>query len=275
VRILVVDDFVLVELALAQIIQDTPHTLTGVRDPRSLPEVLAEGPRFDLALVDINFGPGVPTGLTAMRILRDLSPETKIVIESTDEERNRLLFLLASFLFFEPLALMSKASPPEEMRALIDAVYRGDTTGPGFAGSDAGRDGKDASPVQRLIRNTGCLDELIRNRTDLLLWRALVRFDKRGEVARAAHVDERTVDRFTASKSQVVDKIQAEFPEDASVPDAPQSWDDDPEQRRHPNLVRLARFAQTHSHFFEDEAIDGLFAPRWQTPRPRQRRSWR
>jgi DNA-binding NarL/FixJ family response regulator len=274
VQILVVDDFVLVELALAQIIQDTPHALTGVRDPRNLPEALAQAPRFDLALVDINFGPGVPTGLTAMRILRDLSPETKIVIESTDEERNRLLFLLASFLFFEPLALMSKASPPEQMRALIDAVDRGDTTGPGFAEPDSGRGEKNASPVQRLIRNTGCLDELIRNRTDLLLWRALVRFDKRGEVARAAHVDERTVDRFTASKSQVVDKIQAEFPEDTSVPGA-QPWDDDPDQRRHPNLVRLARFAQTHSHFFEDEAIDGLFAPRWQTPRPRQRRAWR
>jgi CheY-like chemotaxis protein len=276
VRILVVDDFVLVELALAQIIQDTPHTLTGVRDPRSLPEALAQGPPFDLALVDINFGPGVPTGLTAMRILRDLSPQTQLVIESTDEERNRLLFLLASFLFFEPVALMSKASPAEEMRALIDAVDRGDPTGPLFAGSDGGRRGKEASPVRRLIRNTGCLDELIRNRTDLLLWRALVRFDKRGEVARAAHVDERTVDRFTASKSQVVDKIQGEFPEDASVPDAPQPWDDDPKQRRHPNLVRLARFAQTHSNFFEDEAIDGLFAVRWQTPRRRQRRRpWR
>ena len=135
-HILVVDDFVLVELALAQVIQDTSHTLTGVRDPRSLPEVLGQGPQFDLALVDINFGPGVPTGLTAMRILRDLSPETKIVIESTDEERNRLLFLLASFSFFEPLALMSKAAPAQAMRALIDAVDRGELTAPGFAGPD-------------------------------------------------------------------------------------------------------------------------------------------
>ena len=59
-RILVADDFVLVKLALAQIIHDTPHTLTGVRDPWSLPEALAEGPRFDLALVDINVGPDVP-----------------------------------------------------------------------------------------------------------------------------------------------------------------------------------------------------------------------
>jgi hypothetical protein len=31
--------------------------------------VLGQGTRFDLALVDINFGPGVPTGLTAMGIL--------------------------------------------------------------------------------------------------------------------------------------------------------------------------------------------------------------
>jgi DNA-binding NarL/FixJ family response regulator len=272
----VVDDFVLVELALAQVIQDSPHTLVGVRDPRSLPEVLSQETHFDLALVDINFGPGVPTGLTAMRILQGLSPDTKIVIESTDEERNRLLFLLASFAFFEPLALMSKASSSAEMRAVIDAIDRGETTGPGFAAPDGAPGQHGVSPVQRLIRNKGCLDELIRSSTDLMLWRALVRFDKRGEVARASHVDERTVDRFTASKSQVVDKIQAEFPEDASVLEATQRWDDDPDgQRRHPNLVRLARFAQTHSHFFADEAIDGLFAARWQAPRPRQRRSWR
>ena len=275
-QILVVDDFVLVELALAQVIQGTPHTLVGVRDPRSLPEVLSQGNRFDLALVDINFGPGVPTGLTAMRILQDLSPQTKIVIESTDEERNRLLFLLASFAFFEPLALMSKASSTEEMRALIDAVARGELAGPGFAAPDGAADRRSMSPVQRLIRNSGCLDDLIRNSTDLMLWRALARFDKRGEVARASHVDERTVDRFTASKSQVVDKIQAEFPEDASVPDAPQRRDDDdPDSpRRRPNLVRLARFAQMHSHFFGDEAIDGLFAARWQSPRPRHRPPW-
>jgi hypothetical protein len=40
-----------------------------------------------------------------------------------------------------------------------------------------------------------------------------------------------------------------------------------------PTLVRLARFAQTHSHFFGDEAIDELFADRWRSPRPRPRRS--
>ena len=280
-HILVVDDFVLVELALAQVIQDTSHTLTGVRDPRSLPEVLSQGTRFDLALVDINFGPGVPTGLTAMRILRAESPETRIVIESTDEERNRLLFLLASFSFFEPLALMSKAAPAQAMRALIDAVGRGELTGPGFAGPDgAGVRGDTRtaeSPVERLIRNAGVLDELIRNRTDLMLWRALVRFDKRGEVARAAHVDERTVDRFTSGKSQVIDKIEAEFPEGGPAPELPAEnsrRDDDPDgYRHHPNLVRLARFAQTHSHFFGDEALDELFAERWRSPRPRPRRS--
>jgi hypothetical protein len=206
-----------------------------------------------------------------MRILAELSPETKIVIESTDEERNRLLFLLASFAFFEPVALLSKAAPAEAMRALIDAVDRGDRSGPGFAAPDGGAGPGPPSPVDRLVRNKDCLDELIRGGTDLMLWRALVRFDKRGEVARAAH-DERTVDRFTASKSLVVDKIQAAFPEDASAPRAPGA---DPDRPHRPNLVRLARFAQTHSHFFADQAIDGLFAARWQAPRPRQRRPWR
>jgi CheY-like chemotaxis protein len=273
-HILVVDDFVLVELALAQVIQGTPHTLTGVRDPRSLPDALREDGPFDLALVDINFGPGAPTGLTAMRILQDLSPDTKIVIESTDEERNRLLFLLASFAFFEPLGLMSKASSSEQMRGLIDAIDRGDLSGPGLARGDRTLSHA-LSPVQRLIRHAGLLDELIRNGTDLMLWRAVVRFDKRGEVARASHVDERTVDRFIAAKSGVVDEIQAAFPEDASVHlvRPPEGEPDD--QRRHSNLVRMARFAQTHSHFFGDEAIDELFAARWQSARPRQRRSWR
>ena len=130
-QILVIDDFVLVELALAQVLHGTRHTLTGVRDPRDLPEVLAQGTRFELALVDINFGPGCPTGLTAMRILAELSPDTAIVIESTDEERNRLLFLLASFAFFTPVALMSKASSLAEMRALIDAIADGTLAGPG------------------------------------------------------------------------------------------------------------------------------------------------
>ncbi len=277
-HIIVVDDFVLVELALAQVIQGTGHTLVGVRDPRSLPEALSEGDRgepFDLALVDIDFGPRAPTGLTAMRILQDLSPATKIVIESTDEERNRLLFLLASFAFFEPLGLLSKASSSAEMRALIDAIERGELAGPGLAQPD-GTLSHALSPVQRLVRNAGVLDELIRNGTDLMLWRAVVRFDKRGEVARASHVDERTVDRFTAAKSAVVDKIQAEFPEGASVHLVPPAWDDEPdEQRRHSHLVRLARFAQTHSHFFGDEALDELFAVRWRSARSRQRRSWR
>jgi DNA-binding NarL/FixJ family response regulator len=264
VQILVIDDFVLVELALAQVLQGSPHTLTGVRDPRDLPGVLAQGTRFDLALVDINFGPGCPTGLTAMRILAELSPDTAIVIESTDEERNRLLFLLASFAFFAPVALLSKASSLAQMRALIDAIDAGTLTGPGFAAG-------------RLIGHAGCLDELIRSRTDLMLWRALVRFDKRSEVARASHVDERTVDRFTASKCAVVDRIETEFPDGASPGGRPPG---PPDRRsapsgggppRHANLLRLARFAQTHSHFFTDAALDGLFAARWAVPQPRRR----
>jgi hypothetical protein len=133
-------------------------------------------------------------------VLAELSPDTAIVIESTDEERNRLLFLLASFAFFTPVALLSKASSLAQMRALIDAIDAGTLTGPGFAAG-------------RLIGHAGCLDELVRSKTDLMLWRALVRFDKRGEVARASHVDERTVDRFTASKCAVVDRIETEFPD--------------------------------------------------------------
>ena len=46
-----VDASALVELALAQVIQDTSNTLSGVRDPWNPPEVLSQGTRFDLAKV--------------------------------------------------------------------------------------------------------------------------------------------------------------------------------------------------------------------------------
>jgi hypothetical protein len=79
-----------------------------------------------------------------MRILRDLSPETKIIIESAGEERDRPLFLLASFLFFVPLALMSKASPADP--------HLRDRSGPG-----RGPDDEDPEPVRRGPRRPGCL----------------------------------------------------------------------------------------------------------------------
>jgi hypothetical protein len=34
--------------------------------------------------------------------------------------------------------------------------------------------------------------------------------------------------------------------------------------------TNVRSFAQTHSHFFGDEALEELFAARWRSPRPRR-----
>lgn len=248
-RFLVIDDHVHVELALAQVIRDTEHTLVGVRDPQNLPEVLAEEPGFDAAFVDLSFGRQAPTGLSAMITLRQMSPATRLVMETTEEERNRLLYLMAAFVFFEPVGLMPKNLGAEEMRALITLIARGEAL--------------HSMSVDRLVRHGDDLHRLVRDSTDLALWRALARFDRRGEVARASYVEERTVDRFTARQSVVLDLIDSHFPEPASVERPFGQADPADEQRHRPNLMRLARFAETHGKFFDDSAVESLFAARW------------
>ena len=100
VRILVIDDYLNVEMALRGILDG--HTVAGVRDPAALPRMLAYEEPFETAIVDLRYVQTAATGLTALATLRQLSPGTKTIISTTDEEENRLLYLLAAFQFFEP-----------------------------------------------------------------------------------------------------------------------------------------------------------------------------
>src|SRR5215469_1547942 len=165
-RVLVVDDYYDAEAAVANALQGTAHVVLGVRDPRSLPQMLAEEDPFDLAMVDMLFRGCPMSGLGAMRILRDSSPGTKVIVRSADEE-NRLLHLLAAFSFFEPLAFESKSEGPERIRDLVLAA----------------QECKAVTSSASLYRLEGGLPDpvnrLIRNKTDLTLWQMLARFDKR------------------------------------------------------------------------------------------------
>src|ERR1700744_4000619 len=102
------------------------HTVAGVRDPAALPRMLAYEEPFEAAIVDLRYVQSTATGLTALATLREPPPGTKTIISTTDEEENRLLYLLAAFQFFEPRALLAKRADAFVTRAVVEAVGRGD-----------------------------------------------------------------------------------------------------------------------------------------------------
>ena len=199
-RILVIDDYLNVEMALRGILDG--HTVAGVRDPAALPRMLAYEEPFEAAIVDLRYVQSAATGLTALATLRELSPGTKTIISTTDEEENRLLYLLAAFQFFEPGALLAKRADAFVTRAVVEAVGRGDPS-----------PSPDADPFRRAAATRPpLLDQLVHNRTELGIWQELARFDKRLQIASAAHVHPRTLDAFTAAKGAAIDVVAAHFP---------------------------------------------------------------
>ena len=142
------------------------------------------------------------TGLTALATLRELAPGTKTIISTTDEEENRLLYLLAAFQFFEPKALLAKRADAFVTRAVVEAIGRGDSS-----------PSPDADPFRKAaVMRPPLLDQLVHNRTELGIWQELARFDKRQEIANAAHVHPRTLDAFTAAKGAAIDAVTAVSP---------------------------------------------------------------
>ena len=199
-RILVIDDYLNVEMALRGILDG--HTVTGVRDPVALPRMLAYEEPFDQAIVDLRYVQSTATGLTALATLRQLAPGTKTIISTTDEEENRLLYLLAAFQFFEPKALLAKRADAFVTRAVVEAIGRGDPS-----------PSPDADPFRKAAAmRPPLLDQLVHSRTELSIWQELARFDKRQDIANAAHVHPRTLDVFTAAKGTAIERGHRPLP---------------------------------------------------------------
>src|SRR4029077_2809919 len=114
---------------------------------------------------------------------------------------NRLLYLLAAFQFFEPKALLAKRADAFVTRAVVEAIGRGDPS-----------PSPDADPFRRAAAlRPPLLDQLVHNRTELGIWQQLARFDKRLQIASAAHVHPRTLDVFTAAKGAPIEAGGAHF----------------------------------------------------------------
>lgn len=261
-RILVIDDQVIVEIALRRILEG--HTVTGVRDPAALPGVLAHEKPFDEAIVDLRFPRSASTGLTALAKLRDLAPGTSTIITTTDEEENRLLYLLAAFQFFKPKALLAKSADGFDFvtRAVIEAIGRGEPA-----------PNAEANPFRNAVAmRPPLLDQLVRNQTELGIWQELTRFDKRQEIANAAHVHPRTLDAFTAAKCAVIEIVNARFPRLDRTP-GPRAAGEPTAAHgtggsaaaRGVNLIQVIHFARTHVQFFADQEVAGLFGAHWRS----------
>ena len=250
-RILVIDDYLNVEMALRGILEG--HTVTGVRDPAALPRMLAHEKPFDQAIVDLRYAQSASTGLTALATLRRLAPDTKTIISTTDEEENRLLYLLAAFQFFDPKALLAKRADAFVTRAVVEAVGRGDPS-----------PSPDADPFRSAAAmRPPLLDQLVHNRTELGIWQELARFDKRQEIANAAHVHPRTLDAFTAAKCAAIDVVNAHFSRPGPGPGpGPAAAAPDGHGA---NLIRVIHFARIHVQFFADDEVAGLLGASWRS----------
>src|ERR1700730_6832908 len=131
--------------------------------------ILAYEEPFEAAIVDLRYVQTAATGLTALATLRQLSPGTKTIISTTDEEENRLLYLLAAFQFFEPKALLAKRADAFVTRAVVEAIGRGDPS-----------PSPDADPFRRAAAlRPPLLHPLLYNRPDLGLLPCLRRFTTR------------------------------------------------------------------------------------------------
>jgi DNA-binding NarL/FixJ family response regulator len=248
-RILVIDDYLNVEMALRGILEE--HTVAGVRDPLALPRMLAHEQPFDQAIVDLRYPQSQATGLTALATLRRLSPATKTIISTTDEEENRLLYLLAAFQFFDPKAMLAKRADPFVTRAVVEAIGRGEPAP--NAAADPFRTAAALRPP--------LLDQVVHSRTELGIWQELTRFDKRQEIANAAHVHPRSLDTFTSAKGTAIDAVNARFPApDRGGPAAPAG----PPAAHSANLIRVIHFARVHAQFFADREVAGLLEAHWQ-----------
>ena len=244
-RILVIDDYVEAELAIAHVLQGTPHVVAGVRDPRQLPRVLAKAEPFDLALVDMIFVDCPMTGLGALRLLAELSPGTRRWCAAPTTRTTASCTCWprspSSPRWPSPRGATGRTRSSRcSMRS--DAACRSRR-----APTGTGTDGPPPAP----------LDELLRKKTDLAIWQELTRFDKRTDIARAAFVSASTVDHFIKEMGPVVEKLQARFGRGGAAAAGGR------EHAHNAPLIRLAHFARLHKDFFRDPDLDSLLAERW------------
>jgi hypothetical protein len=148
-------------------------------------------------------------------------------------------------------------------RAVVEAIGRGEPS-----------PSPDADPFRKAAAmRPPLLDRLVHNRTELAIWQELARFDKRLQIANAAHVHPRTLDAFTAAKGAAIDAVTAWLPRPArgagpgeggpGETDGPDG--SGPAAAHGANLIKVIHFARIHEQFFADEEVSRLLGGSWRS----------
>ncbi|WP_326623915.1 MULTISPECIES: hypothetical protein [unclassified Streptomyces] len=253
-KLLVIDDQFPMSLQIGHAVQDLRDcSVDWVSDPEELDGMLV-GEVVDLAFVDLHYGRGKATGLTAQRVISESSPSTKTVVFSNEQEDNRILLLLASFYFFRPFAMVSKRASDEVIRAAVTAACSG-----------AGE--LDFGDVDRYRKAAPLIAELITRPNDLPIWRSLTLFSERSAVAGHSGVGAGWISTWAEEKLPVVEKIRLEFL--GHRPDLPrpipyrrgreERQEDEKRRTYTAKLAPLHAFAMVHAEFFNARELDSLF----------------
>ncbi|MFJ6214143.1 hypothetical protein ACIQGZ_12535 [Streptomyces sp. NPDC092296] len=246
-RIVVVDNVMQAGEAVARALDGTGHEVAWALTPEVLAGML-DGQRFDLAFVDLDFGRmSEQSGLAALRQLAARS--VRSVVYSADSEDSRLLFLLAAFQFHRPLGLLTKEAPGAEIRELVRAAEAGERLRGALSGDR----------YRPPAHGTAWLDRLIPSTTDLAVWEQLPYYSSRWELARTAHVSERTVDKFLLRHAEAVRELERVF---RRRPEPPFPAAPGDRRARSPLLAPLHAFAVTHFRFFRDPEVRPLIEAR-------------
>jgi hypothetical protein len=133
----------------------------------------------------------------------------------------------------------------------------------------------DADPFRKAAAmRPPLLDQLVHNRTELSIWQELARFDKRLQIASAAHVHPRTLDAFTAAKGTAIDAVASWFPRPGRGGGAGPGGEgageaggvgSGPAAAHGANLIKVIHFARIHEQFFADEEVSRLFGGSWRS----------
>lgn len=246
-RILIVDDLDTIEYSIEGMMNrhcgDLPFETTQVTSPSDIAaavEALPSAQPFSLALVDLDFGAhqaGSTTGhgLTALRLLAELSPATTVALYTADVEDNRELMLRAAFELspYPPTTWISKASARFTQARHIYALMAERTVA-----ADKLRPYVDRPKPLRLASVCGTT-------TQLRLWQAMaLGLETRKQIADHAHTDTSTLDKHVARAR--------EFILDCTTADRAQ-----PGHNRK-NLQLACRFAYTNRAFFWEPELERI-----------------
>lgn len=201
-RILIVDDLDSVEYSIEGMLNRhpaaPPFETSQVTSPDDIVAAVARlahrGARYDLALVDLDFGAhrasgAVSHGLTALRLLAEHTSRTTVALYTADVEHNRELMLRAAFELspHPPATWISKAAGRVAQAEFLCALLAGDPVPDEHLRPYLNR----PEPLR--------LKTVCGNRTQLRMWQAMaLGLDSRDQIADYAHISKSTLDKFVA-----------------------------------------------------------------------------